>query len=380
MVPGFMGIAPGHGAFWGNDMAVLNGMANTAIDPHRLDQYTESQQQGIRDAWNAYKNDPATLKKLMADTGVSAQTIGYAVGLDPYAVNSTINPVTYTPAAGYDGSPNRWTNVMESQGATMVPAGATGLKPTTVQAPGNGTAGGGMGLGTPGGGMGGSSGQSGSMSMTGQNPYLKQMGDVMVGQMTDAFRTQVLPGIGSQAMAAGGYGGSRQGVVEANAMNDLGRNIGNSLTNLYGQGYNTALNYDLGLRNNQLGYGNLGLGYANLDRNINNDNWANNMQGAQFGLNVWDRLMNNNQTGINAGTNIQNTPMNYWNQFSQGANSIGQGYGTQTSSGSTQGNPMLGAAGGAQLGSQIANWWSGSGNTSSMPNSNVFFGTGSMGD
>lgn len=362
-------------------MAFQNNTAwNTDTDPHRLDRYTESQQQGIRDAWNAYQNDPAGLKKLMDDTGVSIQTMAYAVGKDPYDVKNFLNPVTYTPAAGYDGAPTRWTNVMESQGATMVPAGATGLKPTTVQAQGNGTAGGGMGLGTPGGGMGGSSGQSGSMSMTGQNPYLKQMGDVMAGQMTDAFRTQVLTGIGSQAMAAGGYGGSRQGVVEANAMNDLGRNIGNSLTNLYGQGYNTALNYDLGLRNNQLGYGNLGLGYANLDRNINNDNWANNMQGAQFGLNVWDRLMNNNQTGINAGTNIQNTPMNYWNQFSQGANSIGQGYGTQTSSGSTQGNPMLGALGGAQLGSQFSNWWNGGGNTSSMPNSNVFFGNGSMGD
>lgn len=200
-------------------------------------------------------------------------------------------------------------------------------------------------------------------STAGQNPYLKQMGDVMVGQMTDNFNRSVVPAIGSAAMASGGYGGSRQGVMEANANNDLQRQIAGGLTNLYGNGFNTALNYDLGLRGNDLGF-------AGLDAQINQNNFNNRLNGANFGLGLWNQGMQNNQTGINAGTNIQNTPMNYWSQFGNQYNSIGQGFGTTTGSASQQGNPLMGALGGAQLGSQIGNWWSGYSNPNSNPGNN----------
>lgn len=201
-------------------------------------------------------------------------------------------------------------------------------------------------------GMGSSGGAPGAAGMaTGGNPYVGQMADAITQQATQAFNRNVLPGIGSQAMATGGYGGSRQGVIEANAMNDLGQNLTNSLAGLQGSAYNTGLNYDLGLRNNNLGF-------ANLDRNINNDNnsWA--LQGANFGLGVNNQLNANAQTGINSGTTIQNTPQTYWNNFSQGANSIGKGYGTSTGSTNMPGSPITGMLGGAQLGQQAANWWS----------------------
>lgn len=201
-----------------------------------------------------------------------------------------------------------------------------------------------------GGGYGGgstSSGGSASFNPT-MNPYLQQMGDMMAGTMTNNWQRKVQPQIASQAIAAGGYGGSRQGVAEANSANDLNMGIGSALANLYGQGYGQGLNYDLGQQN-------LGLGYANLDRNINNDNLNWQLQGANFGLGVYDRMQQANQLGLQTGTQLQNTPLNYWNQFSQGANSIGQGYGTSTQSGG--GNPLMGAIGGAQLGSQVGNWW-----------------------
>lgn len=196
----------------------------------------------------------------------------------------------------------------------------------------------------------GNAGAMGTGSTPGQNPYLQQMGDVMVGQMTQNFNRNVMPGISSQMMATGGFGGSRQGVIEANAMNDLNGQIGNALTNLYGQGYNTSLNYDLGLRNNDLGF-------AGLDAQINQNNFNNRLNGANFGLGVFNQGMANNQTGINAGTNIQNTPMNYWSQFANQYNGIGQGYGSTTGSTSQQGNPVLGALGGAQLGSRLMQGW-----------------------
>jgi hypothetical protein len=244
-----------------------------------------------------------------------------------------------------------------------------------------------MGGGSPGGSAGGGGGSygggttGGSASSSGgsmsfnptMNPYLQQMGDMMAGTMTNNWQRKVQPQIASQAVAAGGYGGSRQGVAEANSANDLNMGIGSALANLYGQGYGQGLNYDLGQQN-------LGLGYANLDRNINNDNLNWRMQGANFGLNLYDRMQQANQLGLQTGTQLQNTPLNYWNQFSQGANSLGQGYGTSTGSQNMPGNPLMGAIGGAQLGSQFANWW-GSGNGGASNNNFWSPGfNGSMGD
>lgn len=247
-------------------------------------------------------------------------------------------------------------------------------KPMRVEAGAMG--GGGGGGGSPGvytgqQGGGSSGGSSGSMSFNPtMNPYLQQMGDMMAGTMTNNWKRQVQPQIASQAIASGGFGGSRQGVAEANSANDLNMGIGSALSNLYGQGYGQGLNYDLGQQN-------MGLGYANLDRSINNDNLNWQMQGANFGLGVYDRLQQANQLGLQTGSQIQNTPMNYWNQFSQGANSLGQGYGTQTSQ--SGGNPLMGAIGGAQLGNQAANWWSSqSGNSS--PGTAWYSGNSGMGD
>ena len=256
-----------------------------------------------------------------------------------------------TGIAGNILTPEQAAAIQNGSYSSFSPASGT---PGAIQ----GGYGGGSG-GYGGGGGYGQSSSSGSMSMTGQNPYLSQMGDALVGQMTNNFNRNVIPRIGSQVAASGGYGGSRQGVIEANAVNDLNTGIGNSLASLYGQGYNTALNYDLGLRGNELGY-------ANLDRSINNDNLNWQMQGANFGLGVYDRMQQANNLGLGAGSQIQNTPMNYWQNFSNQANSIGQGYGTQTSQ--TGGNPFMGALGGAQLGSQAANWWSSqSGSNNAQP-------------
>lgn len=245
----------------------------------------------------------------------------------------------------------------------------------------------------------------------GMNPYLQQQGDALTRGITNNLQNNVLPGISAASIANGNFGGSRQGVIEANALNDANGQIASGLSNLYGNGYNSALqydlsrrgqdqnfglglgnlglgyqnaqnNYDLGLRNNALGIGNLDYQYANLDRGIYNDNRQWQLQGANLGLNAYNQGLSNSQGGINAGTNIQNTPLDYWNQMSNGANSIGRGYGTQTSTTRNATNPFLNVLGGAQLGSQIYNQFAGpsNGGWSTMPNQNVFMGTGSMGD
>ena len=262
---------------------------------------------------------------------------------------------SYRAAAGLGDSTNTQNVVNNKQPYLMGGGGSSG-----------GSAGGGGGSygGGTTGGSASSSGGSMSFNPT-MNPYLQQMGDMMAGTMTNNWQRKVQPQIASQAVAAGGYGGSRQGVAEANSANDLNMGIGSALANLYGQGYGQGLNYDLGQQN-------LGLGYANLDRGINNDNLNWQMQGANFGLNLYDRLQQANQLGLQTGSQIQNTPYNYWQNFSNQANSIGQGYGTQTNS--TGGNPFMGALGGAQLGNQIGNWWN-----SQQPSNGTSWFTGNQG-
>lgn len=109
---------------------------------------------------------------------------------------------------------------------------------------------------------------------------------------------------------------------------------------------NSANSYDLGLRSNDLGY-------ATLDANIAQNNFNNQLNGANFGLNVYNQLMNSNNLGLGAANNMQNTPLNYYSQFANLANGIGQGYGTSSQSSTATGNPLLGALGGLQLGNSL---------------------------
>lgn len=331
--------------------------------------FSASQEQGILDYWNQYKDDEKSIQDAMNTYGVSAADLSRITGVNDQSLNAYLNNIgSYGGMGGdlpsWDAFNDQYVGRLNAQ----TPGGGSGQGSGQGAGPFSTGGGGGGGGGYGGGYGGGGSSMGSSYSSTGQNPYLSQMGDVMTRQMTDNFNRKVMPQIGSQAMATGGYGGSRQGVVEANAINDLNQQIGGALTNLYGQGYNTTMQHDLGQQN-------LGLGYANLDRSINNDNLNWQLQGANFGLGVYDRMQQGNQTGLNAATNIQNTPYNYWQNFSNQANSIGQGYGTQTSS--TGGNPFMGALGGAQMGNQIGNWWN-----SQRPSNGTswFTGTQGMGD
>ena len=189
-----------------------------------------------------------------------------------------------------------------------------------------------------------------------QNPYLGQMGRDIGSQMFDNWSRTQMPSIRSGAMAAGGFGGSRQGVVEANGMNDMNRQYGQALTSMYGndwsqqqgrnlqqQGLNNS--YDLGLRSSDLGFG-------QLDANINQQNFNNNLAGANFGMGVYGMMNGMNQQGINSGTQMQNTPLDYQKYFTNSANAtVGMG-GTQTGTVGSSSNPTMQGLGLYQYGSQ----------------------------
>lgn len=272
----------------------------------------------------------------------------------------------------------------------------SGVLPASLQAEvgkyRGGTTGGSGGGGSYGSGGYGGGGGGVSLQSYQKNPYLDEMAQGIRRQVNNNVTDTLLPGIRSSAVASGGFGGSRQGVAEGVAMGRASDSLASALANLYGSDYQSQMGRNLqqygmdqsyALGNKQadnsysLGMGNLGLGYANLDRSINNDNnsWA--LQGANLLNSTWNQLNNNNAGAIGAGGNIQNTPINYWQQFGNQANAFGQGYGTSTQSGSGQGNPLLGAAGGWQLGGQLGNMFGGNiGGSSSATQGWTYGGSG----
>lgn len=286
-----------------------------------------------------------------------------------------------------------------------------------------------------------------SMAGYQRSPYLDQMADRVTQQSTQALNEGALPGVRSQAVATGGYGGSRQGIAEGLAIGRSQEALQGNLANLYNTDYqadrNRALQqYGMEMQNNlgmgqldaqnrgidnqySLGMGNLALGGRQADNtrfgidqqyNLGMTNAANNRYGTdksyevgmaganasmanaaasqtnaannfalgqqQLGLTglfgTLDRQYQYGQGAQNSATTMQNTPMNYWQQFGQGANSLGQSGGSSMTTATNPSNPYASALGGAQL----ANAWY---NQSPAPapvasNNNVFFGNGSMAD
>lgn len=302
--------------------------------------------------------------------------------------------------------------------------------------------------------MGGAGGQTAaagamnpSMAAYQRSPYLDQMASRITQQSGQALNEQALPGIRSQSIAAGGYGGSRQGIAEGLAIGRSNEALQGNLANLYNTDYqqdrNRALQqYGMEMQNqlgqgqlsatnrgidNQytLGLGQLGLGNRQADNqrygidqtyNLGMTNADNNRYGTdksyevgmanasasaanaaasqanaagnlalgqqQLGLNglfgVLDRQYQYGQGAQNTANTMQNTPMNYWQQFGQGANSLGQSGGTSMTTGTQANNPYASALGGAQL----ANAWYNSMGTGASPNAaggtnTQGFGTGS---
>lgn len=91
----------------------------------------------------------------------------------------------------------------------------------------------------------------------------------------------------------------------------------------------------------------------NMDFNIWNQNNQNMRQGTNDQINLLNTLLGWQGLGVNAANNVQNTPLNYWQQFAQGAGNLGGVGGTidqtGTNSQTLQGNPLLGGIGGYQL-------------------------------
>jgi hypothetical protein len=73
------------------------------------------------------------------------------------------------------------------------------------------------------------------------NPYVDQMVQGAAGDVTQNYRRNIAPRIGTEALGTGNYGSSRQGIAEGIAQSDLNRQIGDISSGIRGQAYGQGL-------------------------------------------------------------------------------------------------------------------------------------------
>ena len=224
-------------------------------------------------------------------------------------------------------------------------------------------------------------------------------------RMTENFNEQVMPGINQGAVAAGQYGGSRQGIAQGLAAKGLAYGMGDTAANMYNSAYQDAQSRMTGTANNMAG-----LAVNNSQQNANRDLSAqqfnagqlNDMlkfgvntqqQGARFDINnqnadardnVQNRLTGLNT--VNAGNQNQDYNANQWmtneqapnaynwNNLNNYSNVIQRGNNGSTTTSPYFTNPAANAFGGAMMGGQLYNLWNK--NNNSGQNGSIFGGTG----
>jgi hypothetical protein len=177
------------------------------------------------------------------------------------------------------------------------------------------------------------------------NPYLQQQIDASLGDTMRSYNLQAKPAIESAMVRSGSFGNSGLQQMQGEQQRQLAQTLGNQ-----------ANNFRAGDYQNQQG---MYQWDQNFNRGVYNDQFAQNQQQFQNGMQTLGFQNNANQQNLGLGTQIQQTPMNYWQQFANSANGIGQGFGTSSSTSSAQGSPIMGALGGAQLGGAMQKGWGG---------------------
>lgn len=194
--------------------------------------------------------------------------------------------------------------------------------------------------------------------MATNNPYLQPAIDAAQGDIVRNYNLSTQPAYNSAMVRSGSFGNSGVQQLNENAQLNLQKSLGDVSSTMRNNDYQ----FDRTLGNNQYQFEN------QFNRSLFNDAYGQNQQNLQTGIGLLDRMQAYDTTATGNATTQQNTPLNYWQQFSQGANSIGQGFGTNTGTQSGGGsNPWVSALGGAQLGSSVAKgmgwggWGGGSG-------------------
>lgn len=262
----------------------------------------------------------------MGGQSYTNQPLIYAIS-DGGQYQNAVGPVDqYFPMAAPSGGGG---GLLNAPGSLPIGAGSPsvgGAAPTTG------------GAGSPSGGL----YQDVNVNQYSQNPYLAQMGDVLTSRVTDNLNRNIMPGIRSNSIAAGGFGGSRQGVVEANALKDANQTISDALTGAYFQDFTNQMN-------------------RNLQQYGQNQNFYTNQRGQDLsqtalGANLFQQgnqgYLSQGQGIYGLGTQQQQAP---WQTVNQGNQGLGTWSGYGTTSSSNTGGGAQGFLGGALGAGQLWN-------------------------
>jgi hypothetical protein len=170
----------------------------------------------------------------------------------------------------------------------------------------------------------------------GMNPSVQAQAGAIGNQFNQTLNNSVLPGIGADAQFAGGFGGSRQGVAQGNAIGQMSQAFGNSLAGLYGNAYNADQNFYTAQRGQDLQQ-------QGVDAQMFNQGMAGNL-----GI---------GQQTYNLGSQYMNAPAQAAQTFGQTIAPFSGLGATTTGQSSTSSNPWAGALGGSILGAQAQSQW-----------------------
>lgn len=196
------------------------------------------------------------------------------------------------------------------------------------------------------------------------NPYLQANIDKAQGDMVRSYNLATQPAYNSAMVKSGSFGNSGVQELNENAQKNLQDSLGNVSNNMRMQDYN----------NQQAMYR-----WDNeFNRNLYNDAYSQNMNNLTTGIGLLGTLAGYNANDLTNSTNYQNTPMNYWQQFSNAANALGQGFGTSTSQTGMSSSPFTSMLGGAQLGQAAMGWWNRNNAQQNAYNSGTAYNTGTQ--
>lgn len=208
-----------------------------------------------------------------------------------------------------------------------------------------------------------------------QNQYLDPLAQSITNRITRNTTEEVLPALRTEAMAAGGYGGSRQGLAEGKAISRLNQDLSTGLAPVYAQAFENAQNRMAGTAS-ELNLQAERVAQANADRALQADQFnsgltlqgnAQNMQANQANLgnlirasDLYGQALNFQDTAYGQYQGMLQAPQQYnLNNLARYAGIIQPGAGlggTQQQSASQGRNPLASAAGGALAGSAFGPW------------------------
>lgn len=185
------------------------------------------------------------------------------------------------------------------------------------------------------------------------NPYFQQSVNDSLGDTVRAYNLTTQPAFNSAMVNSGSFGNEGVAQMNGEAQRQLQTSLGRQANDMQSGNFWQGMGFD-----NQNYWNN-----QNFNRNVYNDSFGQGQQQYQNALNLLGLQNSTNNQNLGFGTQIQNAPMNYYSNFNQQANSIGQGYGSSSGTQSAQGSPLMGALGGAQLGNYFSNAFGSSGSS-----------------